>query len=274
MQAIAAAGAAWVQPGIESLHSQVLQLMNKGTEAWQNIQFLKYARELGLYVTWLLLYDLPGEKDEWYDEMADFIPQLIHLPPPAFLNPILFLRNSTYFHEQERYGLNLQPFPINQHILPVEPKVLADLSYLFTNASAVSHRGMKNGKYQSPPGWERVSKAVKGWNSAYYSVEQPVLLMTDDQTCLEITDTRPVAVAKRHTLTGLSRRIYQECDAAPQKEELLLRLANEGVSHQAATDVLAALTNNKLLLQIDGRLLALGGCGGAAGTGDFCPGWR
>jgi len=41
------AGIMWVQPGIESLHSEVLALMDKGIQGWQNVQLLKWARELG-----------------------------------------------------------------------------------------------------------------------------------------------------------------------------------------------------------------------------------
>jgi ribosomal peptide maturation radical SAM protein 1 len=257
LQAMAAAGVTWVQPGIESLDSRVLKLINKGSQAWQNIQFLRYARELGMFVTWPLLYGFPEEQDEWYGEMADFIPLLTHLHPPAFINELKYMRNSVYFNEQEKYGLRLRPFPINSLILPVEPDVLKDIVYLFENAEAVSHRGLVNGKYQSPLGWDRVNKCVNQWKDIYNSPEQPVLLMTDGLECLEIVDTRPVAVQARHSLTGLVRRIYLYCDAAPQKEELVRRLSEEGVGRQEVEEALTALVEAKLLLAMDGRWLAL-----------------
>ncbi|HET9212198.1 MAG TPA: RiPP maturation radical SAM C-methyltransferase, partial [Thermoanaerobaculia bacterium] len=37
IEALRRAGIVWLQPGIESLHSAVLELMNKGVQAWQNV---------------------------------------------------------------------------------------------------------------------------------------------------------------------------------------------------------------------------------------------
>ena len=41
------AGIMWVQPGIESLHSEVLALMDKGIQGWQNVQLLKWSASWG-----------------------------------------------------------------------------------------------------------------------------------------------------------------------------------------------------------------------------------
>jgi len=67
------AGVTWVQPGIESLHDDLLKLLNKGNAAINNIALLKYAREFGLRASWNLLYDIPGDGDslntqhlKWY----------------------------------------------------------------------------------------------------------------------------------------------------------------------------------------------------------------
>ena len=40
-------GVRWIQPGIESFSNPVLRLMKKGTTAFQNIQLLRWCRELG-----------------------------------------------------------------------------------------------------------------------------------------------------------------------------------------------------------------------------------
>jgi hypothetical protein len=46
LELLARAGVRWVQPGIESLHTEVLRLMDKGVAGWQNIQLLKWTAEL------------------------------------------------------------------------------------------------------------------------------------------------------------------------------------------------------------------------------------
>jgi len=80
--ALVDAGIMWVQPGIESLHSEVLALMDKGIQGWQNVQLLKWARELGLRLSWSILWGFPGEKDDWYEDMAEWLPALAHLHGP------------------------------------------------------------------------------------------------------------------------------------------------------------------------------------------------
>ena len=54
-------GTNWIQPGIESLSTHVLRLMDKGVSAIQNVQLLKWARELRMAVTWNVIWGFPGE---------------------------------------------------------------------------------------------------------------------------------------------------------------------------------------------------------------------
>jgi hypothetical protein len=74
------AGVTWVQPGIESLHSGVLKLMDKG------VQLLKWSRELGRRLSWSILWGFPGKKDDWYTDMAGWLPALEH-PSAARQHP-------------------------------------------------------------------------------------------------------------------------------------------------------------------------------------------
>ena len=53
------AGVQAIQPGIESLSTPILKLMNKGVTALHNIRLLKWAREYGVRVVWNLIYGFP-----------------------------------------------------------------------------------------------------------------------------------------------------------------------------------------------------------------------
>src|SRR5262249_27892225 len=79
---MARAGITEMQPGLESLHDGVLGLMAKGNSAVINLQTLKYAREFGIFVMWMLLVGAPGEDDRWHDEVAAWLPLVHHLQPP------------------------------------------------------------------------------------------------------------------------------------------------------------------------------------------------
>ena len=58
---LADAGVTRIQPGIESLSDAVLKLMRKGVTAFQNVQLLKWCRELGVTPYWNLLWGFPDE---------------------------------------------------------------------------------------------------------------------------------------------------------------------------------------------------------------------
>ena len=79
---LAQAGIRDVQPGIESLSTPLLRLMKKGCSRLQNIQLLKWCRELGVRPIWNILWGFPGEDPAEYSEMAAMMPALSHLQPP------------------------------------------------------------------------------------------------------------------------------------------------------------------------------------------------
>jgi ribosomal peptide maturation radical SAM protein 1 len=60
-----------VQPGIEALASGTLRLMGKGTTAFQNIQFLKNAREFKIFPDWNLLLGFPGESSSGVRQISE-----------------------------------------------------------------------------------------------------------------------------------------------------------------------------------------------------------
>src|SRR5262249_16173741 len=82
VKSLAEAGITWLQPGIESLNSHVLQLMDKGITSLQNIQLLKWCKQFGIYPTWNLLTGFPGETDEDYARLLDFMGKVTNLTPP------------------------------------------------------------------------------------------------------------------------------------------------------------------------------------------------
>src|SRR5260370_18697986 len=130
------AGITWVQPGVENLHSEVLRLMDKGIQGWQNVQLLKWSSEVGIRIVWSILMGFPGEKDEWYEEMAGWLPSLEHLPPPSGTHIIRFDRYSVYHEQAKRYGLLLFPVGSMSFIYPVWPADLDGLASFFATGPA------------------------------------------------------------------------------------------------------------------------------------------
>ena len=61
LRLMAKAGVTHIQPGIESLSSNVLRLMRKGVRAVQNVNLLRWSQYYGIRVSWNLIWGFPGE---------------------------------------------------------------------------------------------------------------------------------------------------------------------------------------------------------------------
>src|SRR4029077_9565594 len=102
---LAAAHIDTVQPGIESLSSPVLDLMDKGTTMLRNVQLLKWCKQYGVTPAWNLLFGFPGERPEHYRKQLDVIERVRFLDPPSGWGPVRLDRFSPYFDNPEAYGI-------------------------------------------------------------------------------------------------------------------------------------------------------------------------
>jgi ribosomal peptide maturation radical SAM protein 1 len=100
------------QPGLESLSTHLLQLLDKGGSAIRNIAFLKWSRERGLALGWNQLFAIPGERVADYDDQIELMKWIVHLPPPTGAFPIRIARFSPYFEDYRSYGwTRVEPLP-------------------------------------------------------------------------------------------------------------------------------------------------------------------
>jgi len=113
------AGVAVIQPGIEALSTDLLKLMDKGVTARQNIAMLRYARAVGMDVSWNMLYAFPGDREEWYRETLAMVPYLRHLAAPSGPCHLSIDRFSPYFFASSRYGVeDVRPMDSYVSVLP------------------------------------------------------------------------------------------------------------------------------------------------------------
>ena len=197
------AGVRVIQPGIESFSSNVLGLMRKGVKGLQNIQVLKWCKELGITPQWNLLWGFPHEPPEEYARMAALLPLLTHLTPPQSASAIRIDRFSPNFDYSGTLGFaDLQPFPAYRHIYPFEPQVVANLAYYFTYG------------YREPQDVEGytagVVREVRRWHELHPESD---LFSIDLGSVLLVCDLRPGGEALV-PLSGLPRLLYELCDTA------------------------------------------------------------
>lgn len=257
LRQLIAAGVNWIQPGIESLHSDVLKLMRKGVTAWNNVRLLRLCRQYGLRVSWSLLTEFPGEDDVWYEEMAAWIPWLSHLQPGG-IAALRFDRYSPYFNEAARFDLELTPSELYAYVYPLSPGELADQAYFFEEVGAQDHgRSLQHGGATERPGLDAVRDALRAWLTAWREGPIPILTMREEAGVLLVEDTRSCATASTHRLVGVSKRLLEAGEATPPRSRLFSDLAREGLSENAMEEALAELVERRLVLEVDGRVLTL-----------------
>ncbi|MGK5498954.1 RiPP maturation radical SAM C-methyltransferase [Streptomyces sp. URMC 125] len=132
LRTLADAGLIYVQPGIESLNSRVLGLMDKGVSGCQNVRMLRDGAETGLSVAWNYLHGFPGETAADYEEVIAQIPALEHLNPPVDLSArIAIERFSPYFTRPELGFSGLRAEEHYRFTYDLPEAELYDLAYVF-----------------------------------------------------------------------------------------------------------------------------------------------
>jgi ribosomal peptide maturation radical SAM protein 1 len=96
-------GVRWLQPGIESLSTHVLQLMRKGCTMLQNVRTLKWSLYHRIRVGWNLIWGFPGESEEDYRLEYDVLRLIPHLEPPNACGRIWMERFSPVFFDRGRF---------------------------------------------------------------------------------------------------------------------------------------------------------------------------
>jgi len=260
VEALADAGVRWIQPGVESLHTKVLKLMRKGVAGWANVRLLRLCRQFGIRATWAILAEFPGEEDDWYAEMAGWIPALAHLQPGGVAT-LRYDRYSPYFNRPEEFGLDLTPSPLYREIYPVEPEELADLVYFFSERSEAEERARRSrnlirAEGVGRPGLDATTEAMKAWTELWRT-GPPVLSITADGDDWIVEDTRPIASEPRYRVTGLAATLLGRSLECPGRAALVRACAAEGRSETEVEAALAQLADRRLVLDIDDRVVGL-----------------
>ena len=197
------AGVRTIQPGIESLSDRVLALMRKGVTALQNIQLLKWCKELGVEADWNLIWGFPGERAEEYARMAALVPLLTHLRPPVSAAPLRLDRFSPIFCNAEKAGITrVQPMPSYRHVYPLPQEAIANIACYFTFGYLVPQ---DVATYTGP-----LRRQLRKWRKA---ARRSDLFAVDIDGRLVIWDLRPAFRVPLSVLTGIDRALYLACDA-------------------------------------------------------------
>jgi ribosomal peptide maturation radical SAM protein 1 len=177
------AGICKFQPGIETLSSSLLEKMNKGVSARQNIIFLRNTRTIGIELSWSFLYMFPKDTEDEYQEIKVILPLISHLSPPNRIQPISTMRFSPLYKFPEKFGIT---------------KTIANLNYQYCFPEAIIsdiacfHQGDYAcfGKPEEPLIQEIIGM-LNIWQKKWQHKEQPKLkLVVNSRQKFLLIDTR------------------------------------------------------------------------------------
>jgi ribosomal peptide maturation radical SAM protein 1 len=205
LKVLAHGGVTHLQPGLESLSSAVLRLMDKGVRAAQNVNLLRWARYYGLQVGWNILWGFPGETEEDYLAQAAVVPHLVHLQPPASAAEIWLERFSPLYTQPDRFGLLRRSSEASyRHVYPDSvdiDRVVYFFDYEFADALP-------------PSAYAPLAKAVAEWSEAW-SHSRPSLTFRSTRGFLQIDDRRQQGHDGTYTFHDTLADIYLACSERP-----------------------------------------------------------
>jgi magnesium-protoporphyrin IX monomethyl ester (oxidative) cyclase len=249
IQILCRAGVTRAQPGIESLATPTLKLMQKGTTAFRNIQFLKDCSRHPFSIEWNLLIGSPGESEEVYEKYLRDLPLMMHLPPPVGVFPVMFVRYSHYFDHPERYGLDLRPQDFYSLVFPFDPADVRRVAYHFvdnkSNADSVNDR------------LDRLNRLVSVWRNRWFNTDgktQSRLCLLENASEPTVHDSRSGEVV-RYRLSAVAKRVLAYLEKPASLSDVAKRFgSNAGFDAGKEMD---SLLKRGLLFEEEGRFMSL-----------------
>ncbi len=222
VQALAEAGVIEIRPGIETLSTRLLDLVNKGATTLDNLLCLRLAEEYGLGVTWYHLCGLPSERVRDYEREIALIKLIPHLPPPREIARFTLQRFSPYFERANEHGLaDVRSVQVYRSVYPFPDESLGELAYHFDFRFDDGRAARETSRIE-----EILEDAVRTWKAAYGRVRLDAVPVDGG---LLIVDTRfePAVV---FVLMGRGARLYQSLDQPSTSTGLLRRMTADTAS--------------------------------------------
>lgn len=196
------AGINTIQPGIESLSTPILELMNKGITAIQNLRTLKFATWFGIEVQWNLICGFPGEPVEDYRRMVEIVKSIPHFPPPQ-MNKFELLRTSFCFEQRDKFGLEITGVPLTYKMcFSLQRSKLLDFATVFE----FRYLDGRNPKIYS----RSLKREIDKWRKIYQKSKNSLIFHRVGD-CITIVDRRSALSPSLYKFGPHESRIYAHC---------------------------------------------------------------
>lgn len=249
--AMAGAGMAEVQVGIEALSTGLLKKLNKGTTAIRNLEIMKdcEASDLPSLSSNLITHFPKSDGRDVEETLANLQFALPFQPLKA--TPFWLGYGSPAWSDPGAYGIRgVRNHPYYACLFP--PEVLKTLALMI--------QGYRGKAREQERLWHPVKKAVESWEKTYKNLHDrpaggPILSYRDGGSFLIISERRCGRDDMTHRLRGTSRSIYLFCQQNRGIAEILGR--HPGFGEDRVLPFLSMMVEKKLMFTEGNRYLSL-----------------
>jgi len=251
LEAMAAAGMEEVQVGIEALSSSLLQKLNKGTRALDNIEIMKNCERSDMpNLTGNLIVGFPTADEADVEQSMENLDYVTPFRPLQTV-PFWLGTGSPVWRRPGAFGIKrVRNHPYYRHLFP--PAVLRRLRLMVQGFQGVV-------RYQKRL-WRPFEEKVGKWHRIYADLHQrpgsgPILSYRDGGDFLIIRQRRHDAEDMTHRLKGTSRKIYVFCQRQRSMSEILSEFP--GFGEERVRPFLRMMADKRLMVGEKDRYLSL-----------------
>jgi len=232
-----------VQPGVESLATNVLKSMRKMTTGMRNVELIKWCTYYGISCMYNILMRFPGETEEDYRMQAALVPKIAHLQPPWGIVKARADRGSPMFTEPETQSIRrLKPALCYDYIFPKRFN-LERVSYYFDHE-------MDN--VVDEEHYDDLLEGVAKWQQSWTDEGHPFLRYRKAFSSIVIEDGRR-RKWRTYSYSDGAAALYEYCADARTPRDIATAMGSDLWVQQALDDFVA----KDLMLSMDGRYLSL-----------------
>ncbi len=250
LEKMSVAGVNRVQIGIEALSTRLLEKLNKGTTAIQNLEIMKHCEAMGIVNSANLILHFPGSNSE------DMKETLHNLEFATFFRPLKIVhfwlgQGSPVYENPEAYGIRAA-FNHQNYAKIFPPEISRRMTFMIQE-----YRGDLG--YQRKL-WRPVEQKVRAWQKEYTRIHQdsgnaPILSYRDGRAFMIIRQQRLSGDPFTHRLEGLSREIYLFCGQHRSLKRILHRF--QGLTAERLMPFLKMMADKKLMFEENRKYLSL-----------------
>ena len=240
------AGVRYIQPGIESLSSEILRTMRKGVSGIQNVNLLRWARYYGVSAAWNVLYGFPNERAEPYADQASLMETLFHLEPPLRASRVELQRFSPFHFD--RAGFPVRSISPGSELRFVYPQTfdLEKLAFYFDHEFETQ---------LSDDQFDPTRDVIDRWRAAWTGPIPPSLTYRWSPGLLHLEDARKPDAPLLYAFEGAVAEIYRAICERPSSAPMVSSRMSDSV--EDVVEVLDLFVAKGLAMHDQGQYLAL-----------------